>query len=160
MGTQKFFKGTDKICCVWTLPPYFAATLACSCLSLPAPAAQISLAFSDPVLFLIVQLSPTLTLFLPFSHPAWLAAKLVYNYVFTMYWHVIDLQCCVSFWCTWSDSVICIHVFTLSRILFPCRLIQNIEYRFLCYTFSPRWLSVLCIIVCVGKSQNPHLSPW
>lgn len=67
---------------------------------------------------------------------------------------------CVSFRCTWSDSVIRIHVFTLSRILFPCRLIQNIEYRFLCYIVGPRWLSVLYMIVCIGKSQNPHLSPW
>ena len=35
-------------------------------LSVHAPAAQISLDFSGPVLFLTVQLSPTLTLFLPF----------------------------------------------------------------------------------------------
>ena len=86
------------------------------------------------------------------SHPAWLAAKLVYDYVFILHWHIVDLLCCVSFRCTWSDSVIHMHIFTLSQILFPCRLIQNIEYCFLCYTEGPYWLSVLCIIVCIGKS--------
>ena len=33
-----------------------------------------------------------------------------------------------------SDSVIHVHVSILFQILFPYKLIQNIEYNFLCYT--------------------------
>ena len=35
------------------------------------------------------------------------------------------------------------------QILFPYRLLQNIEYSSLCYTVGPRWLSVFYIVVCI-----------
>ena len=44
-----------------------------------------------------------------------------------------------------SDSVIHIHVSILSQILFPVRLLQNIEQSSLCYTVGPCWLSILNI---------------
>ena len=34
-----------------------------------------------------------------------------------------------------SDSVI--HIYILFQILFPYRLVQNIEYSYLCYTVGP-----------------------
>ena len=41
-----------------------------------------------------------------------------------------------------SDSVICIHVSVLFKIIFPFRLLQNIEQSSLCYTVGPCWLCV------------------
>ena len=42
-----------------------------------------------------------------------------------------------------NDSVIHIHVSILFQILFPFRLLRNIEQSSLCYTVSPCWLSIL-----------------
>ena len=44
-----------------------------------------------------------------------------------------------------SDSVIHIHVSVIFRILFPFRLLQNIEQSPLCYIVEPCWLSILFI---------------
>ena len=41
------------------------------------------------------------------------------------------------------DSVIYIHVSILFQILFPFRLLHNIEQSSLCYTVGPCWLSIL-----------------
>ena len=41
-----------------------------------------------------------------------------------------------------SDSVIHIHVSILFQILFPIRLLQNIEQNSLCYTVGPCWNSL------------------
>ena len=57
-----------------------------------------------------------------------------------------------------SDSVIHIHVSILFQILFPPRLLQNIEQCSLCYTVGPCWLSILNIAVCTCQSQTPILS--
>ena len=54
-----------------------------------------------------------------------------------------------------SDSVIYpylylylhLHLYILFQILFPYRLLQNIEYSSLCYTVGPCWLSILYIVV-------------
>ena len=65
-----------------------------------------------------------------------------------------------------SDSVIYIYVSILFQILFPFRLLQNIEQLSLCYTVDPCWLPVLNITVCTCQSQTPNLSlpltlpPW
>ena len=65
-----------------------------------------------------------------------------------------------------SDSVIHIHVSILFQILFPFRLLQNIEQSSLCYTVGHCWLYVLNIDVCTCQSQTPSLSlpptlsPW
>ena len=52
-----------------------------------------------------------------------------------------------------SDSVIHIHVSVLFKILFPFRLLHNIEQSSLCYTVGPCWLSILfmysCMYVCM-----------
>ena len=57
-----------------------------------------------------------------------------------------------------SDSVIHIHVSILFQILFPFRLLQNIEQSSLCYTVGFCWLAILNIVVCVCQSQTPNLS--
>ena len=44
-----------------------------------------------------------------------------------------------------SDSVIHIHVSIPFQILFPFRLLHNIEQSSLCYTVGPCWLSILNI---------------
>ena len=46
-----------------------------------------------------------------------------------------------------SDSVI--HIFIGFQILFLNRLLQNIEWSFLCYIIGLCWISALHIIVCV-----------
>ena len=47
-----------------------------------------------------------------------------------------------------SDSVIHTHV-SIFQILFPFRLLYNIEESSRCYTGDPCWLSVLNIISCL-----------
>ena len=60
------------------------------------------------------------------------------------------------------------HIYLfLFQILFPHRLLQNIEYNSLCYTVSPYWLSILYILLCVSVNAklliypfpSPQLSP-
>ena len=46
-----------------------------------------------------------------------------------------------------SDSVIHTYI-SFFQILFPYRLLQNIEHSSLCYTVGPCWLSILNIVVC------------
>ena len=57
-----------------------------------------------------------------------------------------------------SDSVIHIHVSILFQVLFPLRLLQNIELSSLCYTVGPCWLSILGIAVCTCQYQTPNHS--
>ena len=52
-----------------------------------------------------------------------------------------------------SDSVI--RVSSLFPILFPFKLLRNIERGSLCYTVDPWWLSILNIAVCTCQSQTP-----
>ena len=40
-------------------------------------------------------------------------------------------------------TVIQFHICIVFQILFPCSLLQGIEYSSLCYTVGPCWLSVL-----------------
>ena len=49
-----------------------------------------------------------------------------------------------------SDLVIHIHVSILFQILFPFKLLQNIEQSSLCYTVGPCWLSILNVAVCTS----------
>ena len=44
-----------------------------------------------------------------------------------------------------SDSVIHIHVSILFHILFPLRLLYNVEQGSQCYSVGPYWLSILNI---------------
>ena len=55
-----------------------------------------------------------------------------------------------------SDSVIHIHVSILFQILFPFRLLHNIEQSSLCYTVGPCWLSILNIAVCNVSPKLPN----
>ena len=53
--------------------------------------------------------------------------------------HIVDGQCWFSFRCTAKCSVIPV----LFQVLFPYRLLQNIEQSSLCYSLGPCWLSIL-----------------
>ena len=55
-----------------------------------------------------------------------------------------------------SDSVK--HTSILFQILFPFRLLQNIEQYSLFFRVDPSWLSVLNITVGTCQSQIPNLS--
>ena len=41
------------------------------------------------------------------------------------------------------------------QILFPFRLLHNIEQRSLCYTVGPYWLSILNIVACIRQCTIP-----
>ena len=45
-----------------------------------------------------------------------------------------------------SDSVLYIHIFILFQIIFPVRLLQDIEQSSLCYTVGCSWLSILKLL--------------
>ena len=51
-----------------------------------------------------------------------------------------------------------IHVSVLFQILFPLKLLQNIEQSCLCFTTGPCWLSILNMAVCTCQFQTPSLS--
>ena len=59
---------------------------------------------------------------------------------------MVDLQCCVNFWCTakWLSYT---HIYILFYILFHYGLSQDIEYSSQCYTVGPCCLSILYVIV-------------
>lgn len=40
-----------------------------------------------------------------------------------------------------------IYIYSLLQILFPYRLLKDIEYTFLCYTVGPSYLSILYVVV-------------
>ena len=42
-----------------------------------------------------------------------------------------------------------INIDILFKVLFHYRLLQDIEYSFLCYIVDPFYLSILCIKVCI-----------
>ena len=70
-------------------------------------------------------------------------------------WSIVDLPCCVSFscrakWFSYIYTYICIYI--LFQIIFPCRLLQNIEYSSLCYTVSS--CSLFYIQECVYVNPN------
>ena len=78
------------------------------------------------------------------------------SYVFFLiiavfYWSIVDLQCFVSFGCTakWFSYM---YFF---QILFPCRLLQNIEYSSLCYS-----LSLLVTCLCMKESESHSVPVW
>ena len=66
--------------------------------------------------------------------------------------HILDLQCCVgfSFTAKWFSYILHIHISILFQILFPSRLLQNIEQSSLCYTVGLCGLSVLYNSVYMG----------
>ena len=53
-----------------------------------------------------------------------------------------------------SDSVLHLQVSLLFHILFPYKLLQNIEQSSLCCTVGPCWLSILYTGVCPCQSIN------
>ena len=59
------------------------------------------------------------------------------------------------------DSVVhmCINIYILFQILFPYRLLQNIEYSSLCYIVGSCWLSILYIVVCICEYGDFHCRP-
>ena len=66
-------------------------------------------------------------------------------FIYLFNWNIVELQYHVNFRCT-------AHLFNyiILQILFPYRLLQNIEYGSLCYTVNPCCLSILYIVVSVN----------
>ena len=67
---------------------------------------------------------------------------------------IVDLECCVSsrYTAKWfSYTYTCIYSF---QIIFPFRLLQNIEQNSLCYTVDHCWLSILNIATCTCQFQT------
>jgi len=62
--------------------------------------------------------------------------------------------CVISGVCS---KMIQIYIFFFN-ILFHYRLLQDIEYRSLCYRVGLCWLPILYIVVCVFQPQTPNLS--
>jgi len=65
------------------------------------------------------------------------------NFSFFKNWSIVNLQCCVTSKCTakWFSYT---HIY-FSTDSFPYRLLQDIEYSFLCYT-SPYCLAILYVV--------------
>ena len=63
-------------------------------------------------------------------------SKLVYIYILFNFFIQVELIYNIVYvsGVKHSDSVIHIHISILFQILFPYRLLHNIEYSFLCYT--------------------------
>ena len=61
----------------------------------------------------------------------------LYSLLKLFYWSIVDLQCCISFWCTekWFSLYTYIHIFFSHS--FHYGLLQNIEHRSLCYVVGP-----------------------
>ena len=56
-----------------------------------------------------------------------------------------------------SDPVIHTHVSILYQILFPLRLLHNIEQSSLCYTVCPCWLSIIYSSVYMSVPNSPTI---
>ena len=78
--------------------------------------------------------------------------------IFILYGSTVDSNFVLVSGIQQSDSVIHIHASILFQILFPFRLLQNIEQSSLCYTVGLCWLSIINIAVCTCQSQTPNLS--
>ena len=65
-------------------------------------------------------------------------------------WSIVDLQCCVNFWCIAKWFLF---------ILFPLCLSQNTDHSSQCYTRGPCCLSSLYIIACVCVCSVPQSCP-
>ena len=66
-------------------------------------------------------------------------------------WSIVNLQYWVNFMCIAKGFIF--------EILFYYRLLQDIEYRSLCYMVGPCWLPISYVIVCICYSHTPTLSP-
>ena len=77
--------------------------------------------------------------------------------IFILYWSIVDWQC-VSFRLQQSDSVTHKQVSILFKILFPFRLLQNVEQKSLWYTIGPCLLSVFLIKIAVRTCQSETAS--
>ena len=67
-----------------------------------------------------------------------------YTYIFTYTYILTYLHLYILI-----SNYICVCVCILFQILFHYGLLQDIEYRSLCYTISPCWLCILYIIMCI-----------
>ena len=56
--------------------------------------------------------------------------------------------------CQFQQKISVIYISILFQIIFPYRLLQNIEYCSLCYTVGLCWLSILYIVACIYGEGN------
>ena len=68
--------------------------------------------------------------------------------IFFLYQSIVEWQCCISFRCTakWFNYT-CTYIYFF-QVIFPFRLLTNIEQNLLYYTISSCWLFILNIAVC------------
>ena len=75
--------------------------------------------------------------------------------ILVLVYHFYLFTCsCFALLCSFQVYSIMIHytyiyICILLQILFPCSLLQNIEYHSLCCIVGPCYLSVLCVVVCI-----------
>ena len=53
---------------------------------------------------------------------------------------------------TWEAHMgmcVCVCMCVLFLVLFLYRILQDIDYSYLCHTVCPRWLSILYIVLCI-----------
>ena len=81
-----------------------------------------------------------------------------FSLFFKLYFIEVQLiYSAVTFRCTANTQT---HIHLFFQILFPHRLLQNIEYNSLCYTVSPYWLSILYILLCVSVNAKLLVYPF
>ena len=81
-----------------------------------------------------------------------------FKYDKNLNWNIVDLQSCISFRCTASNSDMCaymcmyiyIYIYVSSfQILFDYRLLQDIVHSSLCCPVDPCWLSTIFTELCI-----------
>ena len=76
---------------------------------------------------------------------------------FFFYWSIVDLQSfrCIAKWFIHINMCLCMYIYIHMyicipfQILFHCRLLQDIDYRSLCYTVGLCCLAILYIVLCI-----------
>jgi len=71
----------------------------------------------------------------------------------SVYWHLVDLQCCVNFCCI-AKWVHYTYICILFHILFHYGLSQNIEYSSVCYTVGPCYSVYNSLHLRIPNSQS------
>ena len=112
----------------------------------PCPTIKFILLISSPLTSIVLQGRPSnykhhflLTMFLFSLNSFFLFFVVLFCFLFIFYGSIVDLQY-ISF--RWTKKWFS-FIYIIFHIIFPCRLLENIEYSSLCYTVGPYSLFVL-----------------
>ena len=75
--------------------------------------------------------------------------------IFILYWTKLIYNVVLVSGVQQSDSVKHLHIFFFCKIIFPLRLLQNIEQSSPCYIVIPSWLSILNTVGLYFSSKLP-----